>query len=96
MFTEFKNSMKMEIDMTDLGKMNYFLVLEVQKKVDGIFIGQRKCAQEMLQIDLSNSVQTPIVLVLKLSNNEGGTKVNNIQIKQILMPYVSEVFAGDN
>lgn len=29
MFTEFKNSMKLEFDMTNLGKMKYFLGLEV-------------------------------------------------------------------
>ena len=29
MFTEFKNSMKHEFDMTDLSKMRYFLGLEV-------------------------------------------------------------------
>jgi len=38
MFTEFKNSMKHEFDMTDLGKMRYFLGLEVLQRSDGIFI----------------------------------------------------------
>lgn len=31
MFTELKESMKKQFDMTDLGKMNYFLGVEVQQ-----------------------------------------------------------------
>ena len=42
MFTEFKNSMMFEFDMTDLGKMKYFLGLEVLHKSGGIFICQKK------------------------------------------------------
>ena len=37
-FTEFKNSMKNEFDMTYLDKMRYFLGLEVLQKSSGIFI----------------------------------------------------------
>ena len=42
MFTEFKNSLMFEFDMTDLGKMKYFLGLEVLHKSGGIFICQKK------------------------------------------------------
>ena len=42
MFTEFKNSMKHEFDMIDLGKMRYFLGLEVLQRFDGVFISQKK------------------------------------------------------
>ena len=42
MFTEFKNSIMLEFDMTDLGKMKYFLGLEVLHKSGGIFICQKK------------------------------------------------------
>lgn len=41
-FGEFKESMKKEFDMTDLGRMSYFLGVEVIQKPDGIFIGQSK------------------------------------------------------
>ena len=41
MFDEFKYSMMHEFDMTDLGRMRYFLALEVMQEPEGIFICQR-------------------------------------------------------
>ena len=49
MFEQFKKSMKIEFNMTDLGRMKYFLGIEVLQKADGIFITQRKYAQEILE-----------------------------------------------
>jgi len=49
MFIEFKNSIMLEFDMIDLGKMKYFLGFEVLHKSDGIFICQNKYVEEMLQ-----------------------------------------------
>jgi hypothetical protein len=40
MFEEFKKSMKTEFNITDLGRMKYFLGIEVLQKADGIFITQ--------------------------------------------------------
>lgn len=43
MFAKSKSSMKHEFDMTDLGigKMRYFLGLEVMQRIDGIFLCQK-------------------------------------------------------
>lgn len=49
MFTEFKNSMLRDFDMTDLGKMRYFLGIEVLQTSEGIYIYQRKYAMEVLK-----------------------------------------------
>jgi hypothetical protein len=49
LFSSFKHSMMKEFDMTDLGRMRYFLGLEVLQRADGIFICQRKYAQEVLE-----------------------------------------------
>ena len=38
MCDEFKNSMMLEFDMSDLGRMKHFLGVEVKKCSDGIFI----------------------------------------------------------
>ena len=87
MFTDFKRSMKDEFDMTDLGKMRYFLGLEVLQRSDGIFISQKKYALEVLQrfgMDKSNSVHNPIVPGFKLMKDEGGVKVDKTYYKQVV------------
>ena len=87
MFTEFKNSMKHEFDMTDLGKMRYLLGLEVLQRSNGVFINQKKYALEVLQLfgmDKSNSVHNPIVPGFKLVKDEGGVKVDKNYYKQIV------------
>ena len=40
MFTKFKRSMMLKFDMTNLGKMRYFLSIKILLKVEGIFISQ--------------------------------------------------------
>ena len=41
--------MKLEFDMTDLGKMKYFLGVEVLQNSDGIYISQKKYAKDILE-----------------------------------------------
>ena len=79
--------MKHEFDMTDLGKMRYFLGLEVLQRFDGVFISQKKYALEVLQqfgMDKSNFVHNPIVPGFKLVKDEGGVKVDKTYYKQIV------------
>lgn len=40
----FKNSMKREFEMTDLGEMKYFMVVEARQNARGIHISQKKYA----------------------------------------------------
>ncbi|CAL2265083.1 unnamed protein product [Prunus armeniaca] len=47
MCEEFKKSMMLEFDMSDLGKMRYFLGVEVLQNSDGIYVSQRKYAHEV-------------------------------------------------
>ena len=87
MFEQFKNSMKIEFDMTDLGRMKYFLGIEVLQKADGIFITQRKYAQEILEgfnMDKCNSVHNPVVPSFKLTKDEGGVEVDSTVYKQMV------------
>lgn len=84
---EFKHSMKEEFDMTDLGKMRYFLGIEVIQKADGIFICQRKYAAELIErfeMQNFNSVGNPIVPGQKVSRDEVGVKVDSTLYKQIV------------
>ena len=87
MLKQFKKSMKIEFDMTDLGRMKYFLGIEVLQKADGIFITQRKYAQEILErfnMDQCNSVHNPVVPGFKLTKDEGGVEVDSTVYKQMV------------
>ena len=42
MFKDFKSSMMIEFEMSDLGLMHYFLGIEVMQTINGIFISQKK------------------------------------------------------
>lgn len=87
MMSEFKNSMMSEFDMTDLGRMRFFLGIEVLQKSDGIYIYQRKYVMEVLKrfgMLGSNSVRSPIVPGFKMCKDEDGTKVDETYYKQIM------------
>ena len=59
MFESFKKSMMIEFNMSDLGKMHYFLGIKVVQSAAGIFISQKKYVQEILdrfQMKNCNSV----------------------------------------
>ena len=61
---EFKSSMQKEFEMTDLGKMKFFLGIEVHQSEAGIHICQKKYAKEVLDrfnMKSCNSVKNPIV-----------------------------------
>lgn len=84
---DFKNSMMHEFDMSDLGKMRYFLGVEVIQNENGIFICQRKYAREILArfgMESSNAVGNPIVPGTKLLKDEEGEKVDSKMFKQVV------------
>jgi len=87
MCKEFKKLMMLEFDMSDLGKMKYFLGIEVLQNPEGIYICQRRYAQEILKrfgMDRCNPVKNPIVPGCKLSKDEEGTKVDASVFKQVV------------
>ena len=87
MFVRFKKSMKKEFAMTDLGKMKYFLGVEVIQNEEGIFISQKKYAHEVLErfgMLNSNSMKNSIIPGFRLSKNGGGAAVDATKFKQII------------
>ncbi|KAL8141506.1 hypothetical protein V2J09_014538 [Rumex salicifolius] len=45
---KFKSSMQAMFEMTDLGRMKYFLGVEVNQSARGVFISQKKYVRELL------------------------------------------------
>ncbi|GAU16044.1 hypothetical protein TSUD_339150 [Trifolium subterraneum] len=87
MFETFKNSMKSKFSMTDLGKMRFFLGVEVKQLDCGIFIYQQKYAKELLMrfhMEQCNTVCSPIVPGNKLTKDEGGKTVDVTNYRQVI------------
>lgn len=87
MFADFKKSMMDEFEMFDLGKMHYFLGLEVVQSDDGIFVSQKKYVREILdrfKMQNCNLATTPVEFGLKLCKVGSEKKVDNIFYKQIV------------
>jgi len=76
MFSDFKESMKKEFDMSDLGKMCHFLGVEVVQDAKGIFINQARYTRNILErFDMRNcnDVHCPIIPGCRLTK-EGSVK----------------------
>ncbi|KAG6480327.1 hypothetical protein ZIOFF_063827 [Zingiber officinale] len=84
---EFKKSMMVEFEMSDLGMMHYFIGMKVVQSTKGIFISQKKYVQEILdrfQMKDCNPVSTPTEFGLKLNKDHEGKKVDSTIYKQIV------------
>lgn len=88
MMEDFRNSMKNEFEMTDLGEMKYFLGVEVLQSSHGILICQEKYAREVLNgfgLRNCNGIKDPMGPGSnKLSNSEEDAKADITLFKQIL------------
>ncbi|CAJ2640382.1 unnamed protein product [Trifolium pratense] len=87
MMDEFKASMKDKFSMTDLGKMKYFLGVEVNQCEQGIFIHQQKYGTEILQrfgMQDCNKVCSPIVPGCKLVKDETALACDATLYKQMI------------
>jgi hypothetical protein len=84
---DFKNAMKTEFEMTDLGLMKYFLGIEVDQSDDGIFICQTNYANEVLKrFRMLNfkPTATPIATDIKLSKYDEGSYVDPTLYKRLV------------
>ncbi|XP_021762535.1 uncharacterized protein LOC110727276 [Chenopodium quinoa] len=73
--------------MTDLGLMNYFLGMEVHQAEDGIFISQRKYANDVLKkfhMQNCKPVSTPLVVNEKLSRDDGQRQADTRQYMSLV------------
>jgi hypothetical protein len=88
MFKNFKESMKKEFDMSNLGRMKYIFGVKMVQNSNGIFICQRKYAKKVLErfgMERSNPVNNPIVPGCKLlKSGSGVVSVDAIEYKQLV------------
>lgn len=71
---EFVTQLNVKFSLKDLGRLHYFLGIEVTYTSQGIFLAQKKYIIELLQnasIDESKSFPTPMVSSCRLLANEG-------------------------
>ncbi|MCI04240.1 copia-type polyprotein, partial [Trifolium medium] len=79
--------MKEKFAMTDLGKMKYFLGVEVSQSEQGIFIHQQKYGAEILKrfgMEDCNKVCSPILHGCKLVKDENGRATDATTYKQMI------------
>ncbi|XP_019164605.1 PREDICTED: uncharacterized protein LOC109160814 [Ipomoea nil] len=84
---QFKEDMMRVFEMTDLGEMSYFLVMEIKQRRNEIFICQQKYAKEILKkfnMDDYKSVITPMCPKEKLCRDDGTAKVNESMYKSLI------------
>ncbi|PNX87495.1 hypothetical protein L195_g043584, partial [Trifolium pratense] len=84
---KFKGRLKNEFEMSDLGKLNYFLELEFHYVSDGIVLHQRKYIADVLKrfhMENCNEVETPMEANLKLSKSEDEQAVDATLFKQVV------------
>lgn len=84
---ELKKIMEDEFEMTDLGKLNYFLGLEFTHTAAGLLMHQQKHVRELLErfkMTLCNDVRSPLEMNVKLKKDEAEEGVNETAYKQIV------------
>lgn len=83
----FKRSMQSEFEMTDLGKMKFFLGVELKQNSEGITLCQSQHAKEVLKhfrMWDANGVKNPIVPGTKLMKLTAGKDVNNTKYMSLI------------
>ncbi|CAA7038223.1 unnamed protein product [Microthlaspi erraticum] len=76
---EFKDEMATKFDMSDLGKLTYYLGMEVKQHDGGIMLNQKRYALKILEeagMENSNPVHTPMESGLKLSKAGDETDID--------------------
>ena len=72
MINEFKNEMAAKFEMSDLGRLTYYLGIEVTQHQDGITLRQERYAEKIIAetgMDGCNSTHVPMDMNLRLSRS---------------------------
>lgn len=78
-------------EMTDLGKLHYFLGLEVKQMKDGIFISQKKYSIDLLKrFNMLNckGTRTPMNVNKKLQQEDGSRKTDEKNSRSLVKGFI--------
>ena len=84
---EFKVEMAMKFEMSDLGRLTYYLGIEVSQHIDGITLCQNRYAMKILEeagMKFCNSVHIPMEMGLKLAKSEEESDVDATNYRKII------------
>ncbi|KAG2397159.1 Retrovirus-related Pol polyprotein from transposon RE1 Retro element 1 [Vigna angularis] len=84
---ELKKVMQLEFEMTDLGKLSYFLGMEFTYTEAGMILHQRKYVKELLErfnMSVCNPTRSPMEVNLKLVDDENEADSEETLFKQIV------------
>jgi hypothetical protein len=83
----FTSAMESEFEMSMIGELSFFLVLQITQRSEGMFISQEKYLREMLkrfQMEDSKPVGTPMVTGCKLSKDDDSLDVDQSSYKSVI------------
>ena len=84
---DFKMSMMKTFEMTDLGLLHYFLGLEIKQGEDGVFISQKKYAEDLLKrfhMFTCKMTVTPMNVNEKLRLEDGTRKADAKKFRSLV------------
>jgi hypothetical protein len=84
---EFKAEMKKVFDMSDLGRLSYYLGIEVEQNASGITITQGSYVKKILNLtgmSSCNSASWPMDPKLHLTKDEQGVNVNPTEYRRVI------------
>ncbi|GJS54680.1 zinc finger, CCHC-type containing protein [Tanacetum coccineum] len=85
--TIFKRQMSTEFEMSDLGKLSYYLGIEVEQSKHGITLKQEAFAKNLLVkcgMENCNATHCPLEHKLQLDKDEAGEKVNPTKYRSLV------------
>jgi len=81
----FKKGMAGKFEMSDLGKLTYYLGIEVLQSKDGITLKQERYAKKILEeagMSKCNAVNTPMIASLELSKAQDEKRINETDYRR--------------
>ncbi|KAK8930958.1 hypothetical protein KSP39_PZI016350 [Platanthera zijinensis] len=84
---KFSKLMQGKFEMSSMGKLKYFLGLQVKQSEDGIFISQTKFTNELLKkfgMENATSMRTPMGSTMSLDKDEKGKPFDETKYRSII------------